>query len=427
MNSSLSKFLKASGPGLMFAAASIGASHIVQSTRAGADYGLALVGIIVLAGILKYPAFRAGPHYALATGESLLTAYRRQGWFVLGLFIFIVLSGMIAIQAAIMTTTSALLENLLHLPERPLLTSAMLMGVCVLLVGLGRFRWLDIINKILLLTLLISTVFVSILIWPNIPWETLTLWPDFSAFTLNDYLFMAALIGWMPTAIDLAVINSMWNLARIQDTQYQPSLKQAFLDFNIGYIGTIILAFFFVILGAGVMYQGGMTFSNGSTAFIEQFIGLYTQHLGIWTKPFIDFCAFAVMFSTLLIIADGFPRLLRGLVVIPFVPLSNEKLLKLSETMPMGRAPYFVFATVIALLSLGFLAWLSQSLVFMIDLATTLSFITAPFLAWFNFRALQSSRIPAHMRPSRGFMVYSGLCVILLTFLAAYFIYIRFF
>lgn len=409
----------------MLASASIGASHVVQSTRAGAEYGLALVGIIVLAGILKYPAFRAGPHYAIATGESLLTAYRRQGRFVLGLFIFIILSAIIALQAAVTITAAALLENLLNIPSNILLTSALLSAFCILLVGLGRFHWLDMINKILLIALSISTIFVSILIWTDIPWNTFTLMPDFSTFNVMDFLFLAALVGWMPTAVDAAVLNSMWTLAREKDTNYHPTLKESFLDFNIGYVATLVLAFFFVLLGAGAMYNGNVHFSHDSSEFVAQFINLYTMQLGEWTKPFIDFCAFSVMFSTLLMIVDGFPRLLRGLLVIPFVPLNNDKLLKLSEHMPMGRKQYFIIAAVIAASAIAFLAWMSQSLVFMVDFATGLSFVTAPLLAWFNFRALQSPRIPASLRPGRAFMVYNGLCVVLLAALALYYLWIR--
>ncbi len=426
MKNTLSNFIKASGPGLMFAAAAIGASHVVQATRAGAAYGLTMLGLIVLIGILKYPAFRAGPHYALASHESLLTAYRRQGRFVLTLFMFIVITGVVAIQAAIMITTATLFEYLLQLPPRPLLMSALLTLASIGLLAIGRFRWLDILIKILLLGLVLATLFVSILAWSDIPWDSFKLLPDFSQLGHRDFLFMAALIGWMPSAIDLAVLNSMWTLARAQDTHYQPTLKQVFLDFNIGYIVTMVLAFFFVFLGAGVMYNAGLSFSDNSSLFVEQFIHLYTQHLGDWTRPYVAFCAFAVMFSTLLVIIDGFPRLIRGLLIIPFVPLNNEKLLKLSESMPMSRVQFTVIAGFIALLSLAFLAWLSQSLVFMVDFATTLSFVTAPFLAWFNFRALNSARVPTGMRPGRGFMAYSGLCVLLLALLAAYYVWIRF-
>lgn len=425
MKKTVTDFLKALGPGLMFASTSIGASHVVQSTRAGAEYGLALIVIIVLAGLLKYPAFRVGPHYAIATGESLLTAYRRQGKIVLGIFIFITVSCIVALQAAVTITAAALLENLLHLPTNLLLSSAVLTFACILIIGIGKFHFLDIINKILLLLMTATTIYVSVLIWKDIPWHTFTIVPDFASFDARDLIFMATLIGWMPTAIDVAVLSSMWTLAKEKDTHYRPSLRQSILDFDFGYIGTIVLAFFFVFLGAGAMYNGQVHFSDNSAKFVEQFINLYTMQLGEWTTPYIDFCAFAVMFSTMLMIIDGFPRILRGILVIPFVPLNNDKLLKLSEHTPMEGKQYYYIAAGIAVASLAFLAFMPKSLVFMVDFATGLSFVTAPLLAWFNYRAIQSSRIPAHMRPSRGFMVYSGVCVVLLTVLALYYLWIR--
>ena len=49
--------LKAIGPGLLWAGAAIGVSHIVQSTRAGAGFGFALIWVIIFANLLKYPLF----------------------------------------------------------------------------------------------------------------------------------------------------------------------------------------------------------------------------------------------------------------------------------------------------------------------------------------------------------------------------------
>ncbi|HSM53993.1 MAG TPA: hypothetical protein VK839_07430, partial [Erythrobacter sp.] len=60
------------GPGLIFTGAAIGTSHLVQSTRAGAMFGAALIGVIVLANFLKYPAYRFGIDFAHARGRSLL-------------------------------------------------------------------------------------------------------------------------------------------------------------------------------------------------------------------------------------------------------------------------------------------------------------------------------------------------------------------
>ena len=57
MNPRLSKFTKTAGPGILFASTAIGVSHLVQSTRAGADFGLLLLGFVIVVSLLKYPFF----------------------------------------------------------------------------------------------------------------------------------------------------------------------------------------------------------------------------------------------------------------------------------------------------------------------------------------------------------------------------------
>ena len=49
--------LKLLGPGLLFAGAAIGVSHLVQSTRAGADYGWGLLWAPILINLFKSPFF----------------------------------------------------------------------------------------------------------------------------------------------------------------------------------------------------------------------------------------------------------------------------------------------------------------------------------------------------------------------------------
>ena len=75
----LTKIMALLGPGIVWAATSIGVSHIVQSTRAGADFGFALLGFILLAHVVKYPFFLFGPKYSGLTGKSLLDGYRSVG------------------------------------------------------------------------------------------------------------------------------------------------------------------------------------------------------------------------------------------------------------------------------------------------------------------------------------------------------------
>ncbi|MFQ5902487.1 MAG: divalent metal cation transporter, partial [Candidatus Binatia bacterium] len=101
-------FLKALGPGMLWAGAAVGVSHLVQSTRAGASFGLGLVGLVIIANIFKYPAFSFGPRYAAATGTSLLEGYRRQGKWALVLYAFLTLGTMFTIQAVVTVVTAAL-------------------------------------------------------------------------------------------------------------------------------------------------------------------------------------------------------------------------------------------------------------------------------------------------------------------------------
>ena len=61
------------GPGLLFAGAAIGVSHLVQSTRAGADFGLGLLWALLLVNLFNCsdgnpnpnPIIRNPPDYGL--------------------------------------------------------------------------------------------------------------------------------------------------------------------------------------------------------------------------------------------------------------------------------------------------------------------------------------------------------------------------
>ena len=79
--------LQALGPGILFAGAAIGGSHLVQSTRAGANYGFELIWVVVLVMLFKYPFFEFSHRFTAATGESLLAGYLRLGRWALAGFL----------------------------------------------------------------------------------------------------------------------------------------------------------------------------------------------------------------------------------------------------------------------------------------------------------------------------------------------------
>ena len=80
----------------------------------------------------------------------------------------------------------------------------------------------------------------------------------------------------------------------------------------MGYIGSAVLALFFLGLGALVMYGTGETFSANGVVFSQQLVSLYSKSIGSWSTMFIAVIVLITMFSTALTVIDGYPRSLEG-------------------------------------------------------------------------------------------------------------------
>ena len=102
------------------------------------------------------------------------------------------------------------------------------------------------------------------------------------------------------------------------------SPKTALIDFNICYMGTIVLGIGFLILCGLVMFGTGKTFSNNGSEFSIQLIQMYTQNLGDWSYIIIGLAALTTMFSTTLTTLDASPRSMnKTLELILEKPLKN--------------------------------------------------------------------------------------------------------
>lgn len=388
--------LQSLGPGLLFAGAAVGVSHLVQATRAGADFGLALLWLVVVANVLKYPAFEAGARYTAATGKSLLEGYRRRGKPALYLYLTVTLITMCIVVAAVVALTAGLAATLIS-PAVPGWAWALgLVAVCCGLLYVGRFRLLERLMKSLMLVLTVATLVAIVAMVPRVEAARLTLWPplprDFAALG-----FLAALVGWMPSAIDVAVWQSLWGLEKARTERRRIRLREALFDFRVGYIATGALALGFVFLGAATLHTPSHPLPHdiGAAAFAALLVDVYAEALGEWARPVISVAGFATMFSTTLSVLDGFPRALETAV----------DRLRGPEVEPSPRsATYWGAMAVCALGGLTLLVWFTGSLTVLVDVATVMSFLTAPVLAALNLRAVTGAEMPAADRPGRGLL-----------------------
>jgi len=247
------------------AGAAVGVSHLVQSTRAGAEYGLALLGVVVLGCVLKYPFLEFGPRYAAATGEHLIAGYRRLGRVSLGIFAFLTVSTMFIVLASIVLVTSGLVATLFGLAMPTAALAMLVLAASAAILLIGHYRGLDRLMKLIMALLALATLTAVTLAAVETPdWSGL--FPDASATGLysgTGLAFVLALLGWMPIPLDAAAWHSLWTLERGRETDSPASVRHAGIDFAIGYAGATVLAAAFLALGALVMFGSGRTMPFG--------------------------------------------------------------------------------------------------------------------------------------------------------------------
>tara|TARA_B100000212_G_scaffold83976_1_gene60912 strand:+ start:34968 stop:36200 length:1233 start_codon:yes stop_codon:yes gene_type:complete len=377
-------FFNALGPSILWASAAIGVSHIVQSTRAGANFGYLMIIVVLLANFLKYPFFEFSTRYTVVKNETVLDGYKKIGNWAIYLFSALTILTMFTIQAGVTRVTAAIMKNGLSLDFNHIICSILILILCSLIILFIRRNFFDSFVKALVMILIISTL-ISLFLTFDINNKV----ENFVEPQLLSYLgisFLIALIGWMPSPLDLSAWSSIWIIDK-RKSGSEVSLKDNSFDFNFSYIWTSILACAFVILGANVFYGSGVDFASSSSKFVNQLVKLYGS-LGSWAESIILITAFSTMFSTTLTCLDAFPKVLKKCF---------ELILPNFKKSEFFYMTFVIFGTILTLLFLG------QQMRFLIDLATILSFLTAPFIAVLNFKLIYNKDFPNKYLPSSFF------------------------
>ena len=400
------KIISKLGPGLLFAGAAIGVSHLVQSTRAGADFGWGLIWALILVNIFKYPFFQYGPRYAMATGESLLDGYYKVGKVFLITYFILNLATMFTIQTAVTIVTAGLASSLFGVTDNMVIWSLIITLICYVILLLGKYKVLDKMIKIIILILAISTLFSTGVASINSQ-EVYSFKQIFP--TGSGLVFLVAFMGWMPAPLDISIWHSLWTLEKKKNQKITP--KESLFDFNVGYFATVILGVCFVSLGALVMYNSGISFSNSGGIFANQLIELYTSNLGDSFYLIISICAFTTMLSTTITCLDASPRTMSRATQL----LTNN-----------NKNYYFQWISALAVGTMLIFYFLLSEMGALVELATILSFITAPFYAILNYKLIMSKNMPESHKPSKALRILSIIGILFLTFFALGYILTRF-
>lgn len=372
----------------------------MSSTTAGAQFGFALLGLIVVTNIAKYPFLRVGTRFTAVTGMSLLEGFQQRNPMYLRLYLLVTLATGTVTIAAVSFIAGVLLRNVPLLSGfNPYGLSMAVLVVSGVILMLGRYRALDRLSKLLvaMLTLLTALAAATLLIRGPVG-DVASSWlaADPSPWTLANLGFLIPLMGWMPGPVEMCVWPSLWMFSHAKDTQHTASLAEAEGDFNIGYGISLLTAFLFVTLGAYTMYGSGEGMLSGSTlSFAQKLIRLYTEAMGGWAAWVIIPAAFAAMFSTTITCLDAYPRSIAAIQRLWTRGDANQA----RDGVQTQRFTQWVIVHL--LVAVAALMWASSGGITVKDFvfgAMTGSFLTAPLFAWMAMDTINSSLVPPEHR-----------------------------
>ncbi|NAZ92669.1 NRAMP family divalent metal transporter [Vibrio toranzoniae] len=374
----LSSLIKSLGPGIMMAAAAVGGSHLVASTKAGAIYGWQLAALIILVNIFKYPFFRAGIQYTLGTGQSLVEGYSNLGRPYLVIFSMLSAISAVVNTAALLLFSASLLSYFVPFDLATSTLCMIVLATCLIILFAGHYRALDTLSKAIMAILTITTL-AAVAIAIGSPVEPDAAFVPPSPWSLTAIGFIVVTMGWMPAPIEISSITSMW--LKSQKEKQEVTAQSALFDFNIGYIGTALLALVFVALGALVLHGSGVELSRSGVGFTHQLVGIYASTIGEWSRPLIALIAFFCIFGSTITVIDGYSRVLA----------ESQRLLLKKESSPKMLQGWIVIVSITAL---AIVMFFSAALMTMLDFAMVLAFATTPFFALLNFILVSKAKLP---------------------------------
>ena len=364
--------IKALGPGILMASAAVGGSHIVSSAQAGAMYGWSLLLLVILTNLFKYPFFRFGAEYTIETGKNLVEGYAEKGKVYLGIFFILNVFSALVNTAAVGILCAAIVASAFPNALGLSITQWSLILIVIIWAMLlfGGYKFLDGLAKWIMSALTLATVLAVIVAIIEHP-EYGADFVEKTPWQMTALPFIVSLMGWMPAPIEISAINSLWTAEKGKTVDI--SIKDGLFDFNVGFIGTAILAVFFVAMGALIQYPTGQEVQAAGAAYIQQFVGMYASVLGDWSRFLITFIAFLCIFGTVITVIDGYSR------------VNAESLRLLFKKKEISQKELNIWMTATSIIGGIIIYFFQGSVAPMLRFAMIASFLTTPFFALLNY------------------------------------------
>jgi Mn2+/Fe2+ NRAMP family transporter len=283
------------GPGILAAAAGVGAGDLVATMVAGARFGTILLWAAVLGAVLKLALAEGVGRWHLASGSTLLDGWRRLGrWATVFFGVYIVIWGFVygaTAMSAVGLPLNALFGGL------DVRYWAMIAGVVgLVLVWLQRYQVFEKFITVLVLIKFVSVVSVAFLVAPNLLDLANGLVPRLPD---GSVIYVLGLIGGVGGTITMAAYG-YWMIAKgWKGTGWLSMMR---LDNAVGYTMTAIFVIAMLVVGANLLLGQNLTESDKGLLILGTELG---TRYGDWARILFLVGFFAVTSSSLLGVWNG--------------------------------------------------------------------------------------------------------------------------
>ncbi|WP_245799164.1 Nramp family divalent metal transporter [Virgibacillus siamensis] len=293
------------GPGLVVAAAGVGAGDLVASLVVGADFGLVLIWAVILGALIKYVLNEGVGRWYLATGQTILQGWRFLGRWVSGYYVlYVVLFGLI--YGSAVTSACALFMSAMF-PVLPIWGWAIVHAIVGLTVGwFGRYGKFERIMQVLVVVMFITVVGSAMLVFPSIGDLAGGLIPRMPE---GSFLQTLGLISGVGGAASIPYY-CYW----IREKGWHGGLWVSVmrLDSAVAYIITAIFCFSLIIVANEFLHGSGLTLSG--TEGLVTMADVYGERFGTVATWLLLIGFWSASFTSLLSAWNGLPYIFADFV-----------------------------------------------------------------------------------------------------------------
>ena len=244
-------------------------------------------------------------------------------------------------------------------------------------------------------------------------------------FPEGSIVLVAAILGWMPTGVDVSVWHSFWTLEKMSQLGERNEdqglaararrLGIALTDMRVGYLLSFFTGVMFLSLGAYHLSGRGDELSG--MQFAEAISTAYTAILGRWMYHVFMLTAFFAMFSTSYTVIDGFSRSFSEGLTVLREDLAGEV---------ARKRTYRGFVLASAALASTTILWIGNP-VTLVVVVSLVSLTLAPVLYGLNIYCVRRDITDDALRPARATIVLGWLGIVLMVVALGVTVYVKLF